>query len=425
VDAFFVGRLGPDHLAALSFTFPVVLVIGNLALGMGVGVTALISPAVGGGNSGAVKRITTDSLIFSVLLVAAISVGGLFTIDPLFRALGAGPDILPLIRQYMRIWYYGMICVVVPMVGNSAIRATGDTRTPSIIMMIAAAVNTIFDPLLIFGVGPFPAMGIAGAAVATVIARFSTMTVSLLVLGLRERMLTLKIRPLTEMLSSWRRLVYIGIPAAASRVILPIALGMITRIVSAYGIQEVAAYGVATRVEFFANTVLFALSWVIGPFVGQNWGGGARDRVRKAMGYGMWFSVLWGLLLYAILAAAARPIAAAFNDAAEVQRTIVLYLRVVPIGYGGFGILLIVASALNVLNRPLHAASLTVFQMFVLMVPLAFAASRFLDVWGVFAAIALVDVLIGVISYFVFRFILGKLDEPERPAAAGESPESE
>jgi Na+-driven multidrug efflux pump len=181
---------------------------------------------------------------------------------------------------------------------------------------------------------------------------------------------------------------------------------------------------VATRVEFFANTILFALSWVIGPFVGQNWGGGARDRVRKAMGYSMWFSILWGLLLYGVLAAAARPIAVAFNDAAEVQRTIVLYLRIVPIGYGGFGILLIVASALNVLDRPLHAASLTVLQMFVLMVPLAFAASRFLGVWGVFGAIALVDVLIGGIAYRAFRFVLGKLEETESSPAAGESPES-
>jgi putative MATE family efflux protein len=414
VDTFFVGRLGAHELAALSFTFPVVLVIGNIALGMGIGVTALISRAIGEGNGRAVRRITTDSLVLSLILVAAISVGGLFTIDPLFRALGAGEDVLPLIHEYMSIWYYGMICVVVPMVGNSAIRGTGDTRTPSMIMMVGAVVNTIFDPLLIFGIGPFPSLGIAGAAVATVIARFSTLVVSLLVLGMRERMLTRHIMPWRDMLASWRRLLFIGIPAAASRIILPIAMGMITRIISSFGTYEVAAYGVATRVEFFAFTVLFALSWAIGPFVGQNWGGGQGERVRRAIAYSVRFSVLWGLVLYGVLAAAAGAIATAFNKVDLVQGNVVLYLRIVPIGYGGFGILLIVASALNVLGRPLHAVALTVFQMFVLMVPLAFAGSRILGIYGVFGAIAMVDVIIGVVSVFLFRAVLVKLERSTR-----------
>jgi putative MATE family efflux protein len=175
VDTFFVGQLGIPELAALSYTFPVVLVLGSLAIGLGTGASAVISRAIGEGNEHKVKRLTTDSLILAVLIVAAFAILGLFTIDRVFTMLGAPPNILPLIREYMRIWYIGSICVVVPMVGNSAIRAAGDTRTPGIIMMIAAVVNCIFDPLLIFGIGPFPRLEIAGAAIATVIARTTTL----------------------------------------------------------------------------------------------------------------------------------------------------------------------------------------------------------------------------------------------------------
>lgn len=155
-DTFFVGRLGTLELAALSFTFPVVMVVSSLALGLGIGTSSVVSRAIGEGDEAKVKRLTTDSIILSFLVVGVFVVVGRLTIEPVFRMLGATPDILPLVKQYMQIWYPGMIFVVVPMVGNSAIRATGDTKTPSAIMLIAVTVNFIFDPLFIFGIGPFP-----------------------------------------------------------------------------------------------------------------------------------------------------------------------------------------------------------------------------------------------------------------------------
>ncbi|MEE8441062.1 MAG: MATE family efflux transporter, partial [Spirochaetia bacterium] len=126
VDTLFVGRLGKDQLAALSFTFPVVLVISSLALGVGMGASAAISRAIGAGDGDRVRRLTTDSLVLAVLIVGTFATAGILTIDPLFRLLGADERILPYISKYMTIWYPGMVFVVVPMVGNNAIRATGD-----------------------------------------------------------------------------------------------------------------------------------------------------------------------------------------------------------------------------------------------------------------------------------------------------------
>lgn len=158
VDTFFVGQLGSKELAALSFTFPVVLVINSLAMGIGIGASAVVSRAIGRGDHHEVQRLTTDSLFLALVLVAFFVSFGVLTIEPLFTLLGAGPDIVVLIREYMVIWYIGVLFVNIPMVGNNAIRATGDTKTPSAVMLTAAVVNIALDPVLIFGLGPAPAL---------------------------------------------------------------------------------------------------------------------------------------------------------------------------------------------------------------------------------------------------------------------------
>ncbi len=406
VDTYFVGRLGTKELAALSFTFPVVLFVNSLALGLGIGASAIISRAIGEGDQHRVKRLTTDSLVLAISLVTLFVVVGLFTIDPVFRLLGAKGEMLDIVRQYMGIWYFGMPFVVVPMVGNNAIRATGDTKTPSAIMLVAVFCNFIMDPLLIFGIGPFPRLGIAGAAIATVIARSITFTVSLAVLYFRDKMITFVIPKLKEVFESWKRVLYIGLPTAGTRIIVPLAIGMITRIVSTYGKEAVAAYGVSSRIEFFALTVIIALSSVLAPFVGQNWGAGKQDRVKKAVTYSERFSMVWGFSVFIILTTLARPIAGIFNSNPAVITAIVLYLRVVSIGYGLQGVIMLTGSAMNVLNRPFHAAGVRIAQMFILYVPLALIGSRLFGLTGVFVALAIAYCGAGIASHYILARIM-------------------
>lgn len=414
VDTFFVGKLGTDELAALSFTFPVVLIINSLAHGLGIGVSAVISRAIGEGDHHKVQRLTTDSLVLSVLLVAIFAVIGQLTIDPIFRLLGATPDILPLIKQYMRIWYFGMIFVVVPMVGNNAIRATGDTKTPATIMIIAVVCNFVLDPLLIFGIGPFPRLELPGAAIATVISRGITFLVAFYILYFRDNMLTFVLPKIKDIITSWKRILYIGLPNAATRMVIPLAIGVITRIVASYGREAVAAYGVSSRIEFFALTVIMALRSVIAPFVGQNWGAGRYDRLNLGIKLSERFSVGWGLLMYIILFAVARPTASLFTKNPDVISVIVLYLRIVPIGFGLQGILLLSTAAMNVLNKPLHAAALAIIQMFVLYMPLAFTGSNLIGLPGVFSALGFVYCAAGIASHFLLRKII---NEEENRAA--------
>ncbi|NQT24855.1 MATE family efflux transporter [candidate division KSB1 bacterium] len=408
VDTYFIGLLGTEPLAAISFTFPVIFIIAGVSMGLGVGASAAVSRAIGKGDHHEVERLTTDSLILSLLIVAVFILAGILTVDPIFRLLNATDALLPLIRQYMMIWYPGMLFLVVPMMGNNVIRATGDTRTPSLIMLFAVGINAILDPLLIFGIGPFPRMELQGAALATVIARAVTMGLSLYVLIHREKMICFNRPSIEQLFKSWRDVLYVGIPVSGTNIIIPIGSGVITRIVASHGTEAVAAFGVGSRVEAFALTVIMALATVLGPFIGQNLGAGKCDRIRRGIFLSTRFAILWGLFMTLLLAVSARWAAALFSDDPKVRSFIALYMWIIPISYGLQSVIMLVNSALNVMKKPIHASLLMIIHMFVLYIPFAYLGSKWMGVSGVFGAGSIVRILTGLGAILLIKIVMDR-----------------
>ncbi len=400
VDTWFVAKLGTKELAAMGFIFPVVMIIGAIAIGLGMGTSALVSRAIGEGNQAGVQRLTTDSLVLSLLVVFFFVIVGLLTIRPIFTLMGASPEILKLIRIYMLIWYPGMVFLVVPMVGNNAIRATGDMKFPSFIMMFSVFVNLGLDPLLIFGIGPFPRWGIAGAAAATVVARALTLVLMLYVLQKRHRMLTFRYPGFPAIIQSWKAILNLSIPAAGSTLIRPLGAAIVTGIVARFGAKAVAGFGVCVRVENLALMILISLSTVLSPFVGQNLGAKLFDRVKRAIRLSQIFSLEWGVFVALSLYLAAPAIARLFSRDPEVIRTTVLYLRIVPAVYGFRGVFGLSNSVLNVLKRAWDVMLLSVIQMFVLLIPGALFGARIAGLPGLFFFIAF--------SWFLASFMSAK-----------------
>ncbi|BAY82427.1 MATE efflux family protein [Calothrix parasitica NIES-267] len=399
VDTYFVGQLGKEPLAAMSFTFPVVMTLGSLSMGLGVGASSVISRAIGEGDHQRVQKFTTNSLTLALTAVVIFVIFGLLTIDPLFTALGASAEVLPLIRDYMQIWYIGMVFLVVPMVGNNAIRASGNTITPSLIMMFSAALNIVLDPLLILGIGGFPRLELQGAAIATVIARATTLIAALFVLHFKERMLYLKIPSAQDTLWCWKDILYVGLPAAGSNMINPISIGVVTSLLAGFGVEAVAAFGVASRIESLAMIAMIALSASMAPFVGQNWGAKKYARVGKALQLSFLFCVIWGLTGAAILAVSAPTLVAFFNQNPDVVRIASQYLWIVPISYAGAGIILVSNSAFNALGKPVPSVVMTVARMFVLYIPLAYFGGQLYGVNGIFAAACISNLIVGIGAY--------------------------
>ncbi|MFT7533840.1 MAG: Na+-driven multidrug efflux pump, partial [Gammaproteobacteria bacterium] len=207
-DTWFVAQLGKASLAAMSFTFPVVMLLLSLGIGFMAGTSSVLSRVIGQGDDNRVSRLTTDSILLAIVCAVVLSVVGLLTMDSIFLAMGASEELLPLIREYMVIWFAGYLFLLVPMAGIGCLRATGDSKLQSRIMMIAAVLNLILDPILIFGLLGVPAFGIAGAAIATVVARGATM-----IIGYRElrkrNMISLELPSLPQLFDSWKSLAHV------------------------------------------------------------------------------------------------------------------------------------------------------------------------------------------------------------------------
>ncbi|MBN2119474.1 MAG: MATE family efflux transporter [Candidatus Omnitrophica bacterium] len=399
VDTFFVGRLGTKELAAMGFTFPVVFLIGVIALGLGTATSSVISRAIGQGDHKEVKRLTTDSLSLACLIVFLCALAGLATMTPVFKLLGASSEIIPLIKNYMTIWYVGVVFLIVPMVGNNAIRASGDTLSPGIIMTLASVINAVLDPLLIFGLAGFPRLELKGAALATVIARAMTLVISLLILSRKKKMLDFCLPPIQTLLDSWKKILYIGMPTALSNILFPLAMGAITRLVSQFGPAAVAAVGAAIRIETFTLMIIMALSSAVIPFVGQNWGAKEFERVKLAQQYTSRFSLWWGIISVLIFIIAAVPIGRLFSKDAEVISYIIRYLWIVPLGHGLRGIAMLTGSVFNAINKPLHSALLNLVRTFILYVPFAYLGAHLLGLNGIFIGITLANIITGAVAF--------------------------
>lgn len=406
VDTFYVAQLGNQPLAAMSFTFPVVLVITSFGIGLGAGSSSAISRAIGEGDSDTARRLATDAISLTFLVAGSLCLLGWVFLDPLFSLLGATPELLPLVREYMTLWYVSAPFLMVPMVCLSALRALGMSRIQGWLMAAAALFNAGLDPLLIFGLWGFPALELQGAALATLITRLLTFAVAIYILGFRVRLLTYPWVAPATLMRSWRTIVHVGVPAMGTNVIVPLASAVVTMMVARYGTDAVAGLGVAMRIEPLTLIVFYALSGVIGPFFGQNFGAGEPARLAHAVRVLSLFCLGWGLLLALALLVGGQWLAGLFSDHGPVIEVAAFYLAVVPFSYGAYGIVMSVNAAFNGLGRPLPAVVLSTGRVVYVFLPLALAGQWLWGLKGIFLATALANLLVGLWAWaWLHRYI--------------------
>ena len=408
-DTFFVAQLGTLPLAAMTFTFPVNFVAAGIALGLGTGTASVLARLMGTGDRSQVQRITTHALLLGGLSGLLLLVLGLTTIEPVFRALGADDRTMPLIYDYMSIYYLGGIFMVLPMIGNSAIRSTGDAKIPGLIMTISALFNIALDPLLIFGLWGFPRLELEGAAIATVLANMGTSVAAFLVLYFRERLILFRFVTIKGLWDSWAKVLHVGVPAVATNLVTPITAALITALIARYGAESVAGFGVATRIETLGLIVIYSLSAASAPFVGQNFGAGEFARVKRAINLASGFCVGFGLLIALLMGFFGESLATLFDDNVVVVRTAAIYFSIVPITYTALGVFQVTGTCFNALGKPIPATALTFIKMFVIYLPLAFLLVEPYAITGVFIASGISNVVVGVIGYLWLQRTLRRL----------------
>lgn len=400
LEAWFISKVGTSELAAYSFTFPVVGALMSISLGTSIGVSSVLARSVGQGDEVEVRRLATGGVALTAAIMTLVATLGWFTIDPLFRALGADDVTMPLIHDYMSIWYVSMVFMSIPSVGANALRATGDATISGTIMVGGAILQMTLDPFLIFGLAGLPAMGLMGAAVANLCARLVLFAATMYILSVREKLLDAAALAPQVLVAAWRRILAVSIPATATNLIGPVSTAIIVRLLSGFSQETVAGFGIASRIEGMFVIPLFALSASIGPYVGQNWGNREFGRANKAMRLSFYYSICWGLLVAVVLFLIREGLAREFNPNAHVVEAASLYLAVVPVSYGTWGVLMMTNAIFNSLGKPVSATILSLVRMFLINVPVAYIGKIYFGLPGIFAGACISNLTIGVAGYF-------------------------
>ena len=414
IDTWFLGQVGDRALAAYSFGFPILMIVTSVAIGLGAGTSSVVARALGADNHARARRLSTDSLILSMIIAVVCAVIGVLTIDPLFKALGAPDDMLPLIRPFMTILYAAVPFIMLGMVGTASMRATGDTMLAGKLMIAAAILNVVLDPIFIFGLGPIPAMGLNGAAIAGLLSRGVFFVVGTWYLRYRLDLVTFSKPDATEMRESWRDVLHVGLPAAGTNVIVPMGLALVTAMIADFGPKAVAGFGVASRVESLVLVPYYALSAIIGPFVGQNLSALREDRIQESLRLCAIFCIASGLVFAGGLALASGFLPSLFSDSPEVINVTKTFLWIAPIGYGTYGVVMFVNASFNGLGKPMPGVAVSVMRIALLYIPLAIIGKALFGIVGIFAAYALANLLSGAISFAWARIVVRRLFEPAK-----------
>lgn len=413
-DTWFVSRLGTLPLAAMGYTFPVVMLLTCVAGGIGAGVTALVSHAIGRHAHEEAARVVTHGIVLIMSVSLVMTVAGYLSIDFVFARFGADDSTRPLVGEYMRTWYVGAVFMALPMLGNGILIATGDSKAASRFMILGTVLNAILDPIMIFGYCGCPAMGMRGAALATVIAQAISTAWLILLLRKKHRLLVFRKEGVGRYIATFGRILRLGIPSILSMMLMPVASGVITRLLSHFGSEAVAAAGAAGRIEMFAFVVPMALGISLTPFMSQNYGANRMDRVREAFVLGTRFALIYGGGIAALFFMGARWLAGIFSDDPAVGVYLVAYIRIISFGYGMMEVHRYCGFVLTGLHKPGQAALLNLIRVILLLIPLSCAGAYFYGVRGMFLGRLTADILAGCAGMAWVRRVTGQWRAPAR-----------
>ncbi len=398
-DLFFISRLGDEPLAAVSFTMPVIWLIYGIGIGFEAGAASCVSRAVGRKDEDKARRLTTDTLVLATGAALLISLVGLNTIEPVFSLLGATPELMPLISEYLSVWYWVAPLDMALWTSLAALRARGNTLLESKVITAAALLNLALDPIFIFGLFGFPRLEIQGAALATVVSNGAMPLFTLFYLHFRLNVYASPFAPLSRVVASWRHMLHIGIPAMITNAIIPVSSGIVVALISAFGVDAVAGFGIAMRIEPIFLIPFYALSAVASPFFGQNFGSGQPGRLREARRAITRFCLGFGLALAIVLVLFARPLTGLFSESESIQSVAMHYLWIVALSYGAYGLVMSVNAAFNGMGQPLPGVVISSCRVIVVFLPLAFLGRFLLGLEGLFAATLVSNLLLGAAAW--------------------------
>ncbi len=404
IDTFWVARLGHEAIAALTIVLPYSIIGYGIGIGTGIGVGSLVSRRFGEENIEATNHIAGQIVAISGFFGAIFLLAAVFFPQTILTICGATPDIMDYGTQYLTVIGFGAPFVFFSLVSSNLLRGSGDAVRPMIFMIAASVVNIILDPFLIFGIGPFPEMGVRGAALATVIAQLLGGGLSFGYITARKSAYRIKLLHLLPSLPILRDIYRVGFPSMLIEISESVCFILFNNVLSTFGSLAIAAAGIAIRVSDFAFMPIIGISNGLLPIVGYNFGARIWKRLWGAVRLGsLWILLLMGLATI-LMEIFAPQLIGIFSKEAEMIDVAVPAMRIILSTLAIVGPSILFITAFQGLGKGREVLLLSLARQFIFFVPALFLLPRFIGINGAWLSLPISDALGFLISgLWLFR----------------------
>ena len=413
VDIYFVSKLGANAVATVGITESMVTIIYAIAIGLGTATTSMVSRRIGEKNPDAASIAAFQAILTGLIVSIIIGIPGALFSKNLLGMMGASKPIIDSMSGYTSIMLGGNMVIMMLFIINAIFRSAGDAAVAMKVLWIGNIINILLDPCLIFGLGPFPHMGVTGAAVATTIGRGTAVLVQFYLLFFGKKRIQLSIKHMVVNFSIMMKLIKLSFGSIGQNLIGTTSWIALVRIISMFGSEVVAGYTIAMRIIGFTILPSWGISNAASTLVGQNLGAKKPDRAEKAVWVTGWINMILLGVIGAILVFFPEIFIRIFIDNENVIKAGVLGLRIVSIGFIAYGLGMVLVNSFNGAGDTTTPLKINIFAYWLVEIPLAWllAIKSGFNEEGVYIAIVVAESLMTLIAWLVFRTGKWKLKE--------------
>lgn len=403
VDSIFVARLGTDALTAVSLAFPIQNLILAIAVGSGVGVNSYIARKLGEKDFETANKTAAHGLTLAVLHYLLLVVLGIFLIKPFFRMFTSDSSIFQMGVDYTYIVTFLSVGTIMQIAIEKILQATGNTLAPMYLQIIGAVTNIVLDPILIYGYFGLPAMGVRGAAIATVIGQITALMASIYVLFFRKQEITIEKKDFSWNLEIVKEIYNVGIPSFFIMSIGSFLVMGINFILSGISTLAVSLFGIYFKLQTFIYMPTSGVTQGAMPIMGYSYGAKNRRRLSEVLNYSIIICVLINFLGSVLFWIFPEEILHFFNATDEMMTMGVKTIRIISTSYSFGSICFIFSCFLQAIGKGVPSLTITMLRQLVLLLPMAYILGRFYGLTGVWIAFPTVEVITCMISIFIYK----------------------
>jgi putative MATE family efflux protein len=413
VDIFFVSKLGSNAVATVGLTESLIILVYAISLGLATATTSMVSRRIGEKNPDKASKTAFQAILTGAIISIIIAIPGAIFAKDLLDIMGASPVIVNEMSGYATIMLGGNIVIMMLFIINAIFRSAGDAAVAMRVLWIGNIINIILDPCLIFGLGPFPELGIKGAAIATTTGRGLAVIYQLYLLFYGKKRIQLSIKHFGINFRIIARIIRISLGSIGQNLIATSSWIALVRIISIFGSDVVAGYTIAIRIINFVLLPSWGISNAASTLVGQNLGARKPDRAEKSVMITGWINMILLGFVGIIFVAFPDPFIRLFISDASVIKAGAACLRIISIGFIGYGFGMVLANSFNGAGDTTTPLKINIFAYWMIEIPLAyiFAIKSGMNENGVYLAIVIAETIMTLTAFLVFRRGKWKLKE--------------